>query len=163
MSASLQGISETKYAEWRRLSASVMRRERRQITLSPTALLHEALLRLPGEDTRTADGSTKPILLTIMRHLLIDRARKRSVVRKHQEQSGVPELTVQPVADRYLIQEAIRRLAQLDERQAAIVELKILAGLSIEEIAERFGCSSRTVSRDWITAKLWLQRELRRS
>lgn len=156
----LVDISDSTYAEWRKLSAAIMRRERHKVTLSATALLHEAILRLPREQFALLVDNAKPILRTIMRHLLIDHARRRRRRQAYTASQLQFDHAPEQPAKQYPVQDAIRRLAVLDQRQAAIVEMRIVAGLSNDEIAKRLGCSSRTIARDWITARLWLQREL---
>ncbi len=146
-------LSEKSYFELRRLAARLMQKEYRVVTLSATALLHEALLRWsPAQDQK--------ILPLIMRHVLIDYARRRTVLQKHLDgQLQDTSATMHP-ADRLTVQQAVEKLAKLDQRQAAVVELRVTAGLSLEEISLRLGCSVRTAQRDWMTARRWLQREL---
>ncbi len=154
-------ISESAYNELRKLAASVMRFERRRITMSPTALLHEALLRLSSDGLPTASGPiAKPLLITIMRNLLIDLGRRRTRLAQCFASSSVETGTAPSVADSYATQAAVRKLSAIDQRQAAIVELRVAAGCSNEEIAHRLGCSVRTVAREWSAARLWLRREL---
>lgn len=146
-------LSEKSYFELRHLAARLMRKEYRVVTLSATALLHEALLRWsPAQDQR--------ILPLIMRHVLIDYARRRAVLQKHLDQQAPAEPAKLHPADQLAVQQALQKLARLDQRQAAVVELRVTAGLSLEEISLRLGCSVRTAQRDWMTARRWLQREL---
>ena len=157
---SLTNISESTYFRLRLLAQSLMRRESRAITLSPTALLHEALLRL----NRSAGNSPQPdpgltVLPLIMQHVLIDYARRRA--RASSPPPSPAHSPGTPIEDRLAVRNAVRKLALLDQRQAAIVELRVLAGLSMEQIASRLGICSRTVHRDWASAQLFLRRELR--
>jgi len=154
-------MSAATYAELHSVAVSAMRSERRKITLSPTVLLHEVLLRyfrsrIPGSNELPA----KPLLFVIMRNLLTDFARRRSSHAKYVAAAGEAPPSAPSPATAYRVQAAIRKLAELDRRQAAIVELRILAGFSNEEIADRLGCCARTVIREWRSAQLWLRREL---
>ena len=153
-------LSESAYNELRKLAASVMRSERRRITVNPTALLHEALLRFSRDGFSAAsEPGARPILTVIMRNLLVDFARRRATLGRYLASRDVappPPYT----ADLYPTQAAIRKLSAIDQRQAAIVELRVAGGCSNEEIASRLGCSVRTVAREWSAARLWLRREL---
>lgn len=100
------------------------------------------------------------LLRLIMRHLVIDHARRRT--RFTEKAAGeILEAQIDRGAEsRIAVREAMRKLALLDKRQAAIVEMRILAGLTLEQIGDRLGCCDRTVRREWATAQLWLRREL---
>ncbi len=159
---SLNKISELTYFRLRQLAKSIMRRESRAITLSPTALLHEALLR----HHRSARNSPQPdpgfaFLPLIMQHVLIDYARRRARFTSPPPPPASTPAPGTPLEDRLAVRNAVRKLALLDQRQAAIVELRVLGGLSLDQIATRFGVCSRTIHRDWASAQLWLRRELR--
>ena len=158
---SVAKISEITYTRLRKLAHSVMQNERRLVTLSPTVLLHEALLRWnrPADVSPNREYETN-LLRLIMRHLVVDCARRRS--RFTEKASGEPlEGQIDRGAEnRVAVREAMRKLALLDQRQAAIVEMRVLGGLTMEQIGERLGCCGRTVRREWATAQLWLRREL---
>jgi RNA polymerase sigma factor (TIGR02999 family) len=155
------------YRELRHLAAYYMRSERRDHTLQPTALVHEAYLRLidqrdlPGESRAHFFG----VAASVMRRILIDHARAHRADKRGGRDVKVP-LDEAPALGAenlgYLIEvdQALERLAALDPRQARIVELRFFGGLSIEEIANILDIGPRTVDRDWRLAKAWLRSEL---
>ena len=158
---SIVKISQNTYLRLRKLAQSVMRRESRAVTLSPTVLLHEALLRWRREDEDSGNGAKEVNLLRlIMRHLVIDFGRRRASLAALRAGAGVSDGMDAGTEDRVAVRRAMKRLAVLDKRQAAIVEMKVLGGLTLAQIAERMDCCSRTVQREWTTAQLWLRREL---
>lgn len=158
------------YGELRTMAAVRLRRERSSHTLQPTALVHEAFLRLV--DQRQIDWQSRAQFFDLagrmMRRVLVDHARRRSrskrggdmvMVSLHGLQlddSGEPE----SFEDVLALDEALHRMADLDERKARIVELHFFSGLSVLETAEVLGCSKATVSRDWRFSKAWLAKEL---
>lgn len=154
------------YAELRRIAAAYMRRERAGQTLQPTALVHEAFLRLAGASAPWNDRNHFiGVAARSMRQILVDRARARgaqkrwagldrvslteSLVRAHGDDAMLPALD-----------EALSRLEQLDPEQARIVELRYFVGLSVEEAAEALGMSPATLKRRFAMARAWLFREL---
>lgn len=156
------------YDELRRLANSYLRRERSDHTLQPTALVHEAYLRLVGQ--KPVDWQNRAhffgVAARLMREILIEHARAR-----HRQKRGGEFKTIIALdeavsfsaanqLDVLVIDEALSRLEELDERQARIVEMKFFGGLNIEEIAEVLGISPATVKRDWSTAKLFLYRSM---
>ena len=153
--------------ELRHLVAYYMRSERRDHTLQPTALVHEAYLRLidqrdlPGESRAHFFG----VAASVMRRILIDHARAHRADKRGGRDVKVPLDEAPALAAEnlgYLIEvdQALERLAALDPRQARIVELRFFGGLSIEEIANILDIGPRTVDRDWRLAKAWLRSEL---
>jgi RNA polymerase sigma factor (TIGR02999 family) len=157
------------YEECRRIAARQLHGERREHTLSPTALVHETYLRLV--DQRRATWTNRAqffgIAARLMRRVLVDHARARQA--KKREGSRVlvslgaadADAATEPrIADVLAIDEALGRLAKLDPDQERIVELRFFAGLTVEETAQVLGCSPRTVKREWQLAKAWLFREL---
>jgi RNA polymerase sigma-70 factor (ECF subfamily) len=156
------------YAELRRRAANYMRRERKDHTLQPTALVNEAYLRLVNEHQVNWQSRIHffAVAAQVMRRILIDHARKRLRSKRGGERQRVPaderflfskEQSVEVLA----VHEALLRLAKVDARQSQIVELRYFGGLSIEETAEVLGVSQKTVKRDWNHAKAWLFAELR--
>jgi RNA polymerase sigma-70 factor (ECF subfamily) len=159
------------YDELHKQAARYLRRERADHTLQTTALIHEAFLKLVGQ--RDADWESRNHFFAIaaqaMRRILIDHARA-----KHQEKRGGPDLTValedvelpsggtEQNVDLLALDEALRRLSEIDVQQVRIVELRYFGGLSLEETAAALGISRATVVRDWSVAKTWLRRELTR-
>src|SRR4051812_35052345 len=156
------------YAELRRLARGYLRRERADHTLQPTALVHEAYLSLI--DQRQVDWRNRAQFLGIaagaMRRVLLHHAEKRNALKRD---GGLERITLDDElaaieqhasVDILDLNRALDALAELDPRQAQIVELRVFAGLNIEEIAEVVGVSPATVKRDWSVARLWLRREL---
>ena len=154
-------------AELRRLARACMYRERRDHTLQPTALIHEAFIRLAGaQNIRWQDRAHFfGICARLMRRVLVDYARARGFQKRgaraekvplHEVSIPVPELPVDIVA----LDLALDALAMKDERKSRVVELRFFAGLSTEETAEVLRVSPDTVKRDWRMAKLWLLRQL---
>ena len=155
------------YDELRRRARSYLARERNSHTLQPTALVHEAYLRLIDQTRINWQNRAHFFALAAntMRRVLIDHARAHTTgkrggaaVRLSIEDVQIP--LEQRAADLVALDEALEELAKFDERKSKIVEMRFFGGLTDEEIAEVLGVSSRTVLRDWKTARLWLYREL---
>ena len=156
------------YGELRKLAASYLRGERSDHTLQPTALVHEAYLRLV--DQRGVDWRNRAhffgIAARMMRRILVDHARRRQAAKRDGAAyriSGFGD-PVEPERDPELLalDGALDSLEALDPRQAKIIELRFFGGLTVEETAEVAGISTATVKREWQTARAWLARELRR-
>lgn len=158
------------YAELRRMADGRLRNEREAHTLQPTALVHEAYLRLVDQDrTRWNDRAHFfAVAAEIMRRVLVDHARKRAASKRGAGMLAVPlddilETVAQPeVRDLELLamDDALTRLAEVDPQQARVVELRFFAGLDVEEVATIIGVSSRTVKREWRAARAWLLSEI---
>jgi RNA polymerase sigma factor (TIGR02999 family) len=158
------------YDELRRLAAAYLRRERPGQTLQPTALVHEAYLRLikdrPGRWQNRAHFCA--IAAHSMRQILIERARARGALKRGGAQARVTLdeglVAGEPRAiDLVALDDALERLEQLDAEQARLVELRFFGGLTIEETAEAMGLSPATIKRHWTVARAWLARELEES
>lgn len=156
------------YDDLRRVAARYMRSEHPGHTLQTTALVHEAYLRLTREQDRTWEDRAHffAAAAQIMRNLLIDRARastrgKRGGGATELSLAEVPELATTEPEVMLGLDEALRRLAEVDPRASRIVELRYFVGLNNEEVAGVIGTSEKTVRRDWNTAKAWLRAELR--
>jgi RNA polymerase sigma-70 factor (ECF subfamily) len=168
------------YQELRRLAASYLRRERPGQTLQPTALVHEAYLRLLKDrpDRWQNRAHFCAIAANSMRQILVERARARNAAKRgggfhritlddalspanlHAQAPGhAPAAGVQGV-DIEALDDALARLAAMDADQARLVELRYFGGLTIEETAEVLGVSPATVKRSWTVAKAWLKKEL---
>jgi RNA polymerase sigma factor (TIGR02999 family) len=155
------------YDELRKLAASRMAHESPGHTLQATALVHEAYLRLIGDDPQPWQnrGHFFAAAAESMRRILVEHARRRGRVKRGGNRRRVP-LSVADLAadsdssDVLALDEAVRRMEQEDERMAQVVMLRFYAGLSIEETAEALAVSARTVKRDWTGARVWLYREL---
>jgi len=158
------------YDELRRLAGAALRRERPSHTLQPTALVHEAFLRLVDvKSSRLQDrGHFIAIAARAMRRVLVDHARSRAAVKRGKAEArlSIDDVDVAAVdatdMDLVALDQALERLAAIDERQARIVELRFFGGLTVEETAVVIGASDRTVKRDWQMARAWLRRELAR-
>ncbi len=154
------------YSQLRTLAASYLRNEQRQHTLQPTALIHEAFLRLV--DQRTATWQNRAHFLgvaaQVMRRILVDHARRRTAGKRGGGKIVTLDEELTPQAERLdlvRVDEALDELKAVDERQARVVELRYFGGLSIEETAQVLDVSPATVKRDWVLAKAWLFRALR--
>jgi len=156
------------YRELRRIAGAMMRSERADHTLQPTAVVHEALLRLmEGEPVSFENRSHFfAIAARIMRRLLVDHARRRVAGKRGGEGMQQIELeeglalTPEQSSDVLALHDALDRLERLDERQARIVEMHYFAGNSVDEIAAVLGVSDRTVKRELQTARLFLRQQL---
>jgi RNA polymerase sigma factor (TIGR02999 family) len=153
--------------ELRRLAARLLRHERANHTLQPTALVNEAYLRLvnPQEIEWQSRAQFYGLASKLMRHILVDHARKnRTAKRREPEKSWAPADTIQvdrnSEIDFLAVHEALERLATFDLQKARIIELRFFGGLSIEETAEVLKIGHATVERDWKLARAWLRREL---
>ena len=150
------------YAELRRQARRYMRGERADHTLQPTALAHEAYLRLAGRERAWADRAHFfAVAARAMRQVLVDHARRHRAAKRDALQLEAPaDVRDQPV-DLLDLDAALAELAQLDTKQVEVVEMRFFAGLSVEETAEALGLSARTVKREWSTARAWLKHRLR--
>jgi RNA polymerase sigma factor (TIGR02999 family) len=156
------------YGELRKLAAQKLAREQPGQTLQPTALVHEAYLRLLGDgDDRewSGRGHFFAAAATAMRRVLIERARKK---RRHIHGGGRrrfelhPDLAAAPESDADLLalDAALTKLAERDPVKAQLVELRYFAGLTGEQAAEILEISARTADRYWVYARAWLRREM---
>ncbi len=166
----MASLFDVLYRELRRLAVSTMRSERPDHTLQPTALVHEAFLRLTAGDTPIENRRHFfGIAATAMRRILVEHARARHAGKRGGHAPRVPldgvDLALPVVLDAVDVEAldgALTQLATLDERQARIVELRFFAGLSVEETAGVVGLSPRTVKREWQLSRAWLRREMSR-
>jgi RNA polymerase sigma factor (TIGR02999 family) len=158
------------YDELHKQAARYLRRERSDHTLQATALIHEAYLKLVEQKNVRWQNRAHffGVAAQLMRRILIDYARTR-----HREKRGgndikmsLDEAALLPTDDRSVdliaLDEALTRLAAMDEQQSRIVELKFFGGLNIDEIAEALHISPATVKRDWQMSKAWMHHELNR-
>lgn len=156
------------YDQLRQLAASYLRAERADHTLQPTALVHEAYLRLVK--VKDTDWKNRAhffaVAATIMRHILVDHARNRCAKKREGVNATLSldeglVVSNQSAAEIVALDDALGRLAEIDPRQSKIVELRFFGGLNEEETGSLLGISSRTVKRDWRVARAWLYSELR--
>ncbi len=166
---SLEDLLPLVYQELRRLARSHLRAERRDHTLQPTALVHEAFLRLVAQKRVQLHhrGQFFGLAAQAMRRILVDHARAR---RTSKRGGPIPPVSLDDVgdvggvvldADLVALDESLERLARLDPRKAAIVELRFFGGYSIAETATLLGVSDNTINRQWRMAKAWLYQDLR--
>lgn len=160
-------LSATLYDEFRALAASYLRRESPGNTLQPTALVHEAYLKLI--DQRNVDWKGRTHFFAIgaqaMRRILVDHARARTRLKRGGSGQRIlltDDLTISQErdADLLAIDEALEKLREIDSRQAAIVEMRFFGGLTVEEVAQSLQVSKRTVEAEWTMVRAWLRREL---
>jgi RNA polymerase sigma factor (TIGR02999 family) len=158
--------SATVYRELRRLAAAYMRRERPGQTIQPTALVHEAYLRLADAGIAWKDRNHFiGVAARSMRQILVDRARARGAQKRWAglDRVSLTESLVRAADDEAMLpalDEALTRLEALDPQQARIVELRYFMGMSVEEAAAALGISPATLKRRWAMARAWLLREL---
>jgi len=158
------------YRELRRMARLVMRRESPGRTLQPTAIVHEAYLRLIDGGNLNVENRAHffAVAARCMRRVLVDDARRRTADKRggeHQYQIDVDEIpfTSHRSEDVLALHTALEELEELDPQQAQIVEMTYFSGNSIAEIAEVLGVSNRTVNRELKTARLFLKKQLRSS
>lgn len=155
------------YDELKRQARIYLNRERADHTLQPTALVHEAYLKMVDQTTLSAANRIHffAIASKIMRQILVDHARRH----KSEKRGGVAErlsiedfdaLPGQAATDLLELDAALEKLKAIDERKSSVVDMRFFGGLKEKEIAEVLGVTEKTIRRDWQFAKLWLYREL---
>ncbi|MDF1504760.1 ECF-type sigma factor [Roseisolibacter sp. H3M3-2] len=166
-----EALAPLVYAELRRQARRALQREGDGHTLQPTALVHEAWLRLGGQHDARWESRTQffAVAARMMRRVLVDHARTRLAAKRG---GGATQVTLDPgdpaaaathtldAADLIALDDALTRLAALDPQKARLVDLRYFAGLSIPEAAAALGVSPATVGREWAVARMWLRREL---
>lgn len=155
------------YRELRRIAGHQMRAERMGHTLQPTALVHEAFIRLVDQNPAGWQNRAQFFALAaqLMRRLLVDHSRRRLAAKR-----SIPLTLTEAICQRdpaaglteeiLAVDQVLSRLAELDSRQARVVELRYFGGLSVEETAEALGIAARTVKLDWAMAKGWMKSQL---
>lgn len=154
------------YAELHALAGHYMRNERPDHTLQPTALVHEAFLRLVDQRQATWQNRSHfyGIAAQAMRRILVDHARRRRAAKRDggvavtldEQVAGAPDRSLDLIA----LDDALAKLARIEGRYSRVVELRFFGGLEIEQVAEALGVAPATVKRDWTFAKAFLQREM---
>ena len=151
------------YDELRRLAAGYLRRERPGHTLQPTALVHEAYLRMVDQSQVRWQNRAHflGVAAQMMRRILVDHARGQRAEKRGGEIQKLSldeniDVSGERAADLVALDEALERLAEFDPQKARVVELRFFGGLSVEETAEVLGVSAPTVKRQWRMAKAWL-------
>lgn len=160
----MQRLVPLVYGELHRLAAYYMRAERKDHTLQPTALVHEAYLRLV--DRREADWQNKAhffgVAAQVMRRILTDHARHHCRIKRggvHQRKLTLDDVMLFSEGrsdDLLAVDESLERLAKFDFRQSRVVELRVFGGLTVDEVAIVLQVSPKTVKRDWTMARAWL-------
>jgi RNA polymerase sigma factor (TIGR02999 family) len=165
--AALDKLIPLVYQELHRIAGKYMKRERAGHTLQTTALIHEAYLKLVGERNMRWRNRNHFLAVAahLMRNILVDYARARRYAKRGGGAIQVPldgTLTVsrERSAELIALDDALKSLAKIDDRQSQVAEMKLFGGLKEDEIAEALGVSSVTVRREWRVAKAWLRREL---
>lgn len=155
------------YDELKRIARRHLSRERVNHTLQPTALVHEAYLRMIDQSSPAIENRTHffAFAARVMRQILVDHSRQH----KAQKRGGAAQrfsiinvdiLPEQSAGDILELDEALQKLERLDQRKCRVVDMRFFGGLKENEIAEVLGVTEKTVRRDWQFAKLWLYREL---
>lgn len=155
------------YDELRRIAAGYLRQQPAGLTLQPTALVHEAFLRLVDQTKVDHEdrGHFIGLAARVMRLVLIDATRRRTAKKRGGNAAKVPLeeeaiLAAAPGIDVLALGEALSTLENLDERKARVVDLRIFFGMSVNEVADVLGVSPKTVEKDWTGARAWLRKEL---
>lgn len=165
--AALEELTPLVYRELHRLAKRYMARERGGHTLQTSALVNEAFMRLT--DWKNVEWRNRAHFFAMsarmMRHILVDFARSKRVAKRGGAAAIVPidealATATDPREDLVALDDALQRLATLDERQSRVVELRFFGGLTLDEIADVLDVSVGTVRRDWSLARAWLYRDL---
>lgn len=167
--AALDLLMPLVYEELRRLARHYLRQERPDHTLQSTALVHEAYVRLVGQDLPEWQSRAHffGVAARLMRQILVDHARNHQAAKRG---GNLPRLTLDESLagsaprdwDILALNDALSHLADISPKQSEIVELRFFSGLSIEETSDVLGISPATVKRNWIAARAWLFREMKR-
>ena len=158
------------YAELRKRAAAYLRRERPGHTLQPTALVHEAYVRMVGQDRAAWKNRAQffGVAACMMRRILVDHARALNMAKRSGRLINVElqddhAVVAAPDIDVLALDEALTRLAAFDARKTAVAELRFFSGLSVEETAQVLRVSVATVEREWHVARAWLYSALKGS
>jgi len=160
-------LAELVYDDLRRLAQHYMKQEKVGHTLQPTALVHETFLKLI--DQEHVDWQSRSHFFAIgaqaMRRILVNHAKRRARIKRGGNRlklslNEAVAVSSEQDEDVLALDEALEKLAQIDERQAQIVELRFFGGMSVEETAAAMDLSKRTVEREWTGCRAWLRREL---
>ena len=156
------------YDELRKLAGNYLRRERPDHTLQPTALVHEAYLRLVDQTRVNWQNRAHffGVAAQIMRRLLVDHARRHNAEKRGQDFQKISldeniDRAVERSTELIALDDALKALAEFDEQKARVVELRYFGGLSVEETADVLGVAPTTIKRHWRFAKAWLYGAMR--
>ena len=151
------------YDDLHRIAGEYLRRERVDHTLQPTALVHEAYLKLANRDEWKSATHFRAVASNAMRQVLVDHARRRG---RHKRDGNRMPLTTNVAieldrdVDVLALDEALAALAQLDERKSRVVELRFFGGLTAREVGQVLGIAQKTAEADWYFARAWLHERL---
>jgi RNA polymerase sigma-70 factor, ECF subfamily len=165
--AALDELTPLVYQELHRLAASYLRRDRPDHTLQPTALIHEAYMRMVSQDMPDWKSRTHffGVAAHLMRQILVDHARKYHAAKRGEGKKKVALedaviFSEEKSTDLMLLDDALTKLSGVDPRKCEVLEMRYFGGLSVQETAEALGISVATVGRDLRMAEAWLRREL---
>jgi RNA polymerase sigma factor (TIGR02999 family) len=154
----------------KRIAASYLQLESATVTLSPTVLVHEAYVKLTKQVSNRyqSRGHFLAIAATMMRRILVDHARARKRIKRGGDLVRVVfdddlKLTTSKDGDILALEEFLQELGQLDERQAKIVEMRFFGGMTVPEVAEVLGLSTRTIENEWRMCRAWLRKRIEES
>jgi RNA polymerase sigma factor (TIGR02999 family) len=164
-----QALVPLVYKDLRAMAHGYLKRERPGHTLQTTALVHEAYLRLVGRRPFAAENRAHFVAVAarLMRQILVDYARNRGAVKRGADRKVELDTAVtmpqMPNTNVVALDDSLKLLAQIDEQQCRLVELRFFGGLTTEEAAEVLGISRSTAKREWNVAKAWLARQMKRA
>lgn len=166
--AALDQLMPLVYQELRKLASGYLRSERPDHTLQPTALIHEAYLRMIGHDMPEWQSRAHffGVAARLMRQILVEHARTRHAVKRGGDQQKIslddaPQVFAHgDAAELLALDHALTKLAAFDERRSRILEMRAFGGMSVEETAQALGLSDRTIKREMRLAQAWVRREL---
>ena len=160
-------LIELVYDDFRSLADSYLASETRSNTLQPTAVVHEAFLKLVNQEDVDWRGRSHffAVGATAMRHILVDHARAKAAIKRGANRQRIAlneelKVSTESLEDVLAIDEALEKLASIDEQRAKIVELRFFGGLTNDEVAEVLGVSTRTIQKQWAGTRVWLRSEL---
>jgi len=167
-SSAASQLMELIYPELKKMAKGRLRNERSGHPLQPTALVHEAYLRLVEHEDHNWENRAHfyAAAANLMRRILIESARARNAEKREGERSVIPldkalAVSEHESVDLLDLDQALSELEQLSPRQARVVELRYFAGLSVPEVAHALGMTPRSIDRDWATARAWLRGRLK--
>lgn len=166
--AALDDLMPLVYHELRKLASGYLKTERRDHTLQPTALIHEAYVRLVDQQLPEWENRAHfyGVAARLMRQILVDHARSKGAAKRGGEHlklslDDAPAVfTHEDATGLLMLDESLKKLAALDERKARVVEMRAFGGMSVEDTARALGVSEPTVKRDMRLAQAWLRREM---
>lgn len=160
-------LADETYEHMKRLAASYLQLESATVTLSPTVLVHEAYLKLSKQasDKYQSRGHFLAIAATMMRRILVDHARARHRIKRGGERMRMvfdEDTLIAPsrANDVLALEDVLEELQQLDPRQAKIVEMRFFGGMTVPEVADVLGLSTRTIDNEWKMCRAWLRKRL---